>query len=257
MKLLAPLRGAAYLWRGFKLITQDGLRRYVIVPLIINIVLFGGALWYGADKFGSFIDGLLPAWLDWLRWLLWPLFAAAVLIAAFYTFAIVANFISAPFNSLLAAQVERRLTAGKPSAETPFSIIESLAHEVKKILFLLGWAVPLAVMFLIPGVNLLAPFAWLLFSAWMLALEYCDYPMGNHGISFQEQRRLLRRRGFLNLGFGAATLFVTSVPLLNLVAIPAAVAGATALWIENMRGERGDRPRGDRPSSNPTRATDR
>ena len=236
MKLLAPLRGAAYLGRGFKLITQDGLRRYVIAPLIINSTLFGAAIWYGADKFEALINSLLPAWLDWLQWLLWPLFAATVLIAAFYTFTIIANFIAAPFNSLLAAEVERRLMPmhlATPQAQ--FSIFESLAHEVKKLLFLLGWSLPLALLFLVPGLNLLAPIVWLLFSAWMLVLEYCDYPMGNHGIPFNEQRRLIRRQGFLNLGFGAATLVATSIPILNFFTLPAAVAGATALWVENMR----------------------
>ena len=241
MNLLAPLHGAAYLWRGFKLITQNGLRRYVIMPLMINMVLFGGAIWYGADEFASFIDGLLPAWLDWLQWLLWPLFAAAVLIASFYTFTLIANFIASPFNSLLAARLEQRLAATQVTAmANQFSMLESLAHEMKKFLFLVGWAIPLAVLFLIPGLNLLAPFAWLLFSAWMLTLEYCDYPMGNHGIPFRDQRRLLRKHGLLNLGFGTATLVATSIPIVNLFAMPAAVAGATALWLENMREHRED-----------------
>ena len=175
----------------------------------------------------------MPTWLDWLEWLLWPLFAVTVLIAAFYTFTLIANFISSPFNSLLAARVEQRLCTAVP--QSAFSILESLLHEVKKFLFLLGWAVPLGVLFLIPGLNLLAPFAWLLFSAWMLVLEYCDYPMANHGIPFREQRRRLRGRTFLNLGFGGATLVVTSIPIVNLFAMPAAVAGATVLWVENMR----------------------
>ena len=238
MSLLAPLRGGAYLWRGFKLITQSDLRRYVIAPLIINITLFGGVIWYGADKFKGFIDGLLPSWLDWLQWLLWPVFAITVLVAVFYTFTIIANFISSPFNSLLAAQVERRLTSkGVAVSHAQFSTLASLAHEVKKSLFMVGWAAPLAILFLIPGLNLLAPFAWLLFSAWMLSLEYCDYPMGNHGIPFREQRRLLHRQIFLNLGFGAATLAATSLPIVNLFTMPAAVAGATALWVENMRDD--------------------
>ena len=238
MNLLAPVKGACYLWRGFKLITQAGLRRYVAIPLIINITLFGALIWYGTDKFDAFINQLLPTSLDWLQWLLWPLFAITVLIAAFYTFTIIANFISAPFNDVLSAQVERRLAMNKAAApEGAFSIIESLKQEVKKLLFLLGWAVPLGILFLIPGLNLLAPFVWLLFSAWMLALEYCDYPMGNHGIPFREQRRLLRERSFLSLGFGTATLFATAIPLVNLFAIPAAVAGATALWVGEYAGK--------------------
>jgi CysZ protein len=231
MTLPAPLRGAAYLWRGFKLITQAGLRRYVIVPLTINVVLFGALIWYGVDKFAGYIDSLLPDWLAWLHWLLWPLFAITLLVAAFYTFTLVANLISAPFNSLLAARVEQRLITQRTS-EQSFSILESFTHEVKKLGFLVGWAIPLGVLFLIPGLNLLAPFAWLLFSAWMLALEYCDYPMGNHGIAFSAQRRLLRGKAFMSVGFGAATLVATSIPIVNLFTLPAAVAGATLLWVE-------------------------
>ncbi len=243
MTLLAPVtdtgKGAGYLWRGFRLITQRSLRRYVVLPLTINIALFGALIWYGADRFSAFIDGLLPSWLEWLHWLLWPLFAITVLIAAFYTFTLVANLISAPFNALLAAQVERLLATNKSNGESgpSFTIVQSLVHEVKKFLFLLGWALPLGVLFLIPGLNLLAPFAWLLFSAWMLAVEYCDYAMANHGIPFAEQRRLLRKKPFLNLGFGGATLFATGIPLLNLFAIPAAVAGATLLWVEEYAGK--------------------
>jgi CysZ protein len=231
MTLPAPVRGAAYVWRGFKLITQSSLRRFVIVPLTINFALFGTLIWYGVDKFDGFINSLLPARLAWLHWLLWPLFAIAVLIATFYTFTLVANLISAPFNSLLAAKVEQRLTHRRPPDQS-FAIFESLAHEVKKLAFLLGWAVPLGMLFLIPGLNLLAPIAWLLFSAWMLALEYCDYPMGNHGIAFSEQRRLLREKGFMNFGFGVAALLATAIPVVNLFTPPAAVAGATLLWVE-------------------------
>lgn len=234
MNPLAPLQGAAYLGRGFWLIRQAGLRRYVAGPLAVNITLFVGLIWYGADKFGDLIDQLLPPSLEWLHWLLWPLFALTILIASFYTFTLVANLIAAPFNGLLAAQVERRLrTAPSATPAVEFTVLESFAHEAKKLLFLLGWAIPLGILFLIPGLNLIAPLAWLAFSAWMLALEYCDYPMGNHGIPFAEQRRLLRKKTFLNLGFGLATLLATSIPLLNLFTLPAAVAGATALWLDH------------------------
>lgn len=235
MSLFAPFKGAAYLGRGFSLITQSGLRRYVAIPLIINVLLFGGLIWFGADQFSHLIDSLLPQWLDWLHWLLWPLFALAILVAAFYTFAIVANFIASPFNSILSTRVELLLNSGQTAQPAKgMGVIESLTHEIKKLIFMLGWAIPLGVLFLIPGVNLIAPFAWLAFSAWMLSLEYCDYPMANHGIDFAEQRRLLRGKRFLSLGFGSAVLLVSSIPIVNLIALPAAVAGATALWREQL-----------------------
>jgi CysZ protein len=81
-----PIIGAGYLLRGLKLITQSGIRRYVVLPLAINTLLFALLIWYGASRFNSFIDWLLPAWLEWLEWLLWPLFAVSALLILFCTF---------------------------------------------------------------------------------------------------------------------------------------------------------------------------
>ena len=79
---------------------------------------------------------------------------------------------------------------------------------------------------------------WLLFSAWMLALEYLDYPLSNHGRLFPHYRGALRQRRWLALGFGGAVLLLTLVPLLNFIVMPAAVAGATALAVkENLLQE--------------------
>jgi CysZ protein len=78
----------------------------------------------------------------------------------------------------------------------------------------------------------LAPIAWLVFGAWMLSLEYFDYPLGNHGLTFGEARALIRRRPGAALGFGGVIMALTAIPVVNLVAMPAAVAGAAALYVE-------------------------
>ena len=82
-----------------------------------------------------------------------------------------------------------------------------------------------------PGINVIAPVLWVLFSAWMLALEYADYPLGQRGLTFREQRRLLRRHWPLTLGFGGMTLLLTLIPVLNFLVMPAAVIGATLMWV--------------------------
>jgi len=43
------------------------------------------------------------------------------------------------------------------------------------------------------------------------------------------------------MGFGGAAAVVQSIPLLNLLAMPASVAGATALWVDQI----------DSPSAHP------
>ena len=237
-----PLNGALYLARGLKLVFHPGIRRYVIMPLAINIAVFALLIGAGAAWFNSFVSSLqpsLPGWLDWLVWPLWVVFILAILLVLFFTFSLLANLIAAPFNGLLAEAVERQLRGEESLPETS---LWQLLRETPAILFsqlikmgyAVLWAIPLLILFIIPGINIIAPFLWLAFGAWMLALEYLDYPMGNHGLLFPQQRRRAREQRLLVLGFGAATTGLTMIPVLNFLVMPVAVAGATALWVERL-----------------------
>ena len=104
---------------------------------------------------------------------------------------------------------------------------------MRKFGYFLAWAVPLLVLFLIPVVNLFAPVVWFIFMSWMLALEYRAYPMENHELNFAQTRLQLRRRRLMGLGFGMAVLLATLLPVVNFLVMPAAVAGATLLWVDN------------------------
>jgi CysZ protein len=161
----------------------------------------------------------------------------------FYGFSILTNLLAAPFNGMLAEAVEQQLT-GQPIETGGWralarDIIPSLYSELRKLLYFALRAVPLGLLFLIPGINVAAPFLWALFSAWMLTIEYMDYPMANHLLHFARQRQLLRGRRLLAYGFGGGTLLLTLIPFVNFIAMPAAVAGATALWVGEFRAVHG------------------
>ncbi len=237
-----PVTGATYFLRGMSLITRKGVKRYVIIPLLINVVLFGFAIYFGWGQLAIFIawlEGLLPGWLDWLTWLLIPLFVVAALLIIFFAFALLGNVIAAPFNGLLAEAVEKNLTGRAPDSggglgKLAKDAAASIASELRKLTYFAVRALPLLILFLIPIVNIAAPFLWFLFSAWMLAVEYADYPMGNHGLTFPRQRKILGRRRLLSLGFGSIMALVLLVPGLNFLVIPAGVAGATAMWVDQL-----------------------
>ena len=229
--------GAGYVLTGLRWLPKAGLRGFVAIPLLINTVLFGVGIWWSAgqfERFDQYVQGLLPTWLAWLHWLLWPLFILTALVVLVYTFTVVANLIAAPFNGLLAERVERLATPGAPRPATPLNwkdLALSPLTEVRKLLYFIGWAIPLLLLSFVPVVNAIAPLLWALFSAWMLALEYADYPLGNRGLNFREQRRFLRRHWPLTLGFGGMTLLLTLIPILNFLVMPAAVIGATLMWV--------------------------
>ncbi|MBE2293705.1 MAG: sulfate transporter CysZ [Phycisphaerales bacterium] len=235
----SPIHGARYVLTGLRWLPKRGLRSFVVIPLLINILLFGIGIWWSAgqlDRLDQTVVSWLPSWLVWLHWLLWPLFILTVLVVVFYTFSVVANVIAAPFNGLLAEQVERMANpAGVPPFRARVSWKElalSPLAELNKLLYFIGWAIPLLVLSFIPVINVAAPVLWVLFGAWMLALEYSDYPLGNRGLSFRDQRRLLRKRWPLTLSFGGMTLLLTLIPVLNFLVIPAAVIGATLMWVQ-------------------------
>ncbi len=237
------IKGAKYALAGFGLMTQKGVRRYVAIPLIVNTLTFAAVIWYTYSRANEGIEQLitwLPSWLEWLSWLVWLLFAVLIMILVFYTFTLIANLIGAPFNGLLAEKLEKKLTGSSPPSsgrvlETLVAIKNALVSEVVKFAYLLSRVIPLFILSFVPGINVFAPLLWLSFGTWMLALEYMDYPMGNHGIIFAEQRRQLKQHRALLLGFGSIIMLMTIVPVLNFLAMPVAVAGATKLWVEELR----------------------
>ena len=231
------LKGFGECFSGFSLIFLPGIRRFVIIPLTINIGLFTAAIYLLSQQMNQWIESLLPSWLSWLEWLIWPLFALTTLLFVFYSFSLIANLIAAPFNSLLAARIENHLY-DKPieyiSNENFWKLtLRSVASEIHKIIYFIKWLIPLIILTLIPGVNLIAPLAWFIFTAWSFSLEYMDYPLSNHGLLFKEVRMYNRLQRMRALGLGSGIFIITSIPILNFLAMPVAVAGATKLTIQN------------------------
>jgi CysZ protein len=231
------ITGFNYMLSGFSLIKKPRLRRFVAIPLAINILLFAGLVWFAfrwIEKSSTFFMSKLPGWLDWLNYLIWPLFIALSLLIIFYGFSIIANLIAAPFNGLLAEAVENHLRNEPLTGswqQVLRDVLPAIWSEIRKLLYFLLRAIPLGLLFLIPVINIAAPFLWGAFSVWMLAIQYADYPMANHQLFFKEQRRRLAGRRMLALGFGSGVLLFTLIPVLNFAVMPAAVAGATAMWV--------------------------
>ena len=239
------IAGLQYPLRGLAWLPRSGIRRYVMVPLLVNLLLFSLAIKLGLQQLAAldqWLQSYLPNWLSWLTGLLWPLFWLSIGLVGFYTFSLVANFIAAPFNSLLAEKVEDLHSFNSvrpPSRPLWQELALSPLNEARKLGYFILRALPLLLLFFIPGLNLMAPFIWGAFGAWLLAQQYMDYPLANHGLDFPQQRQLLRRQRGLCLSFGAGCLVLTLIPVVNFVAMPAAVIGATLLWRERMAESRG------------------
>lgn len=246
--LLAEISvGVQALARALRLLKSPGVRRYVIVPLLINLLLFGALIWYGFSLFEPFVAWLMsfvPSFLDFIEWLIWLFFGLLAAITVFFAFTPVANIIAAPFNALMSEKIEIQLTGKAPSSEISFMqmAVDAMGSQLRKLFYIALWAMGLFLVSLIPVVNLVAPLLWVIFGSWLLSLEYFDYPMGNHDLVFAEQKRQLKQRRGIALGFGGGVMVMTSIPVVNFFAMPVAVAGATLLWVERFQQEDSTEP---------------
>ncbi|MBT8506547.1 hypothetical protein B1F79_03030 [Coxiella-like endosymbiont of Rhipicephalus sanguineus] len=68
---------------------------------------------------------------DGLNWLLWILFAISFFIIVVYTFTLVGNIISAPFNGFLAEKIEKLETEKDPESSGE-SILKDIPLALKR-----------------------------------------------------------------------------------------------------------------------------
>ena len=236
-----PLSGPQYLKLGFSLLREPGIRLFVILPILVNVLIFGTLSYLTLDKLGQWIGQVmarLPQWLSFLEWLLWPLAVILVLVIVMYVFSTVANLIAAPFNGLLSEKVEEMLTgeevAGRETIlQAIASFPRSIGRECHKLLYYLGFAIVTLIASFV--ISPLSPLLWFAMNAWMMAIEYLDYPMDNRGMAFSESRRRTGSQRATSFSFGALVMVGTMIPLLNLIIMPAAVCGGTLMWVERLK----------------------
>jgi len=221
-----PLFALSCLLQGVKMLSHPQLRKYLLIPLIINVVLYSGAFVLGYHSVLALIHDFIPDWLSWLNWILWPLFFISFLIIGFFTFTLFANLIAAPYYSVLSAKVLQIITDQDMPIEEQ-SWLKVFVGELKRLSYLLLRILPLLLLFLIPVVNLVAPILWAIFAAWGIAMEFMAYPLESRGLTFPAQKQFLQKNRLGALSFGGVTSVCLALPLVNLFIGQAAVIGAT------------------------------
>jgi CysZ protein len=231
-----------YILDGLKLINKPGIRQYVVIPLLINIVLFCSLLLISSHYFHAFdawFANYLPSWLHWLASLLWIAFFLLFVTFFIYTFTLIGNLVSAPFNSLLAEKVELHLTGKTTDSRQTLEALRDLPHTLMRQLRIIGYylsrAALLLILFCIPFLQPLAAALWFMFNAWFMTLQYLEYPADNQRVALSDVHTAMKKHRTASLGFGFGILVFSMIPGFNFFVMPAAVAGATKAWIEMYR----------------------
>ncbi len=116
--------------------------------------------------------------------------------------------------------------------------VRTLQRELVKLWYFISRSLlvffSLFVLAFIPILNFLVPFLAVSWGAWVMTLQYVDYPADNNHISFNELRRQIKNKRYSTLGFGGVILIGSMVPIINIVIMPIAVAGGTLFWVNEL-----------------------
>lgn len=236
--------GASYFFQGFELIRTKGIKRFVLVPLIINLVLFSTAFYFLLDyiQFSvNYVVNLIPDWLGWLKdallYILWPIAIISVLLVFALIFGTLANWIAAPFNGLLSEKVERYLSQQSLGDEGLLDVVKDIPRTLGREVSKLGYFIPRAVGFLLLFFLLpvIGQVLWFLFTAWMMAIQYVDYPFDNRKSAFVSTRDALRQDKSKAFSFGIMVNVFSFIPVVNFVVMPVAICGATAMYLDHFK----------------------
>lgn len=235
--------GAGYVIRGAKMLTHKKLRLFVIVPLLINIIIFGSLIGIGYGYLNSKIGAVIawiPDWLSFLEWIIWPLVVIVFSLVTGYLFTALALLIASPFNALLAEKAEEIIT-GRPVDSLEglvpalMAVPRGVVRELLKILYYLPMLVFVLILTFVPVINTISPVLWFVLGAWMMSLQFVDYPMDNHQLSFADVKEAVRSRRLSSMGFGGVVALFASIPIVNFFVVPSAVVGATLFWCEQLQ----------------------
>lgn len=238
------LYGAGLVLEGLRLLAGPGLRPYLVLPIAIGSLALSIVFTLGATLgksllhwLGPELDSGLPMF-DWLwHWLWWPSLAIGLVGLTAYVAALAALLIGAPFNVLLADKVEYALTDKRETRAKrivlPRTARIAWRDQCKRVAIASVWLLPAWLLsLLIPVAGVVA---WLALASWNLGLQYVRQQMRHEGSAIREVRARLRRHRAMTFGFGATTFALTLTPILNLVAMPAAVVGATLMWLREFK----------------------
>lgn len=236
------LSGAGYFFKGFELIKQKGIRRFVFIPLSINVILFSVAFYFMYSQLEHYIASLitwLPTWLNWLSVVIWPLAILTILVIFSFLFSTLANWLAAPFNGLLSEKIEAMLSGQTAPQGSSLDVVKDIPRTLSREWQKLRYYLPRAIGFFIIMwcLPVIGQIIWFLFVAWMMAVQYKDYPFDNHKIHFSVMKQVLKKHQRLSYSFGVTVAIFSMIPIVNLIVMPVAICGASAIWVDHYQKE--------------------
>ena len=233
-------KGVAAPFQALPLLFKPRIRTYAFLPLCLTIFVLTSGAYFLSSTIDATLSSMAPNWSGWINSMIsWALSALISMWASLFLLGLI-NILSCPFNSLLSSKVLIYLSGPSEQAykQTPIFVeihesFGALAAEVKKVVYYVKFASIILLLSIIPGVNVFGPLLWVIFGAWMLTIEYLDYPLSNEQIVFPESLKTMACQKATCLGFGLSITLIALIPIVNWLTVAIGVVGATVLYRNN------------------------
>lgn len=150
-----------------------------------------------------------------------------------WTFVLCLGIVSAPFNDMISARIEKKMTGGTPEANRQatlgavFSRLgKTLKNELKKIAVIMLITIFATVLNFFPVFYPLA----IVLLALLMSSQYLDYTWSRHGLSAGECFKDMLTNFPSNLVSGLMFLILIAVPFINALVPAIATSYYTVLW---------------------------
>jgi len=234
------LSGVAFLGRGLGFwLTRPALMLVGAIPALIVALVYGAGLVVlavnspGIAEWATpFADGWDEPWRSTVRVSAALALVAAGVLLVVFTFTAITLAVGDPFYEKIWRATEEGLGDAPPEPQGGFwrLLWRGLGAGLRILALTVVIGLGLFVVGLVPLVGpVLSPVLAAFFGGWVLALELTGFAFDARGGSLRDRRRMLGARRARTLGFGAAAYLVFLIPLGAVVAMPAAVVGATLL----------------------------
>ncbi|GII64973.1 membrane protein [Sphaerisporangium krabiense] len=237
--------GVRYVLRGLGWVARNPRQwLFGLIPALLALVLYIVALvllgTYAGDLAAwatPFADGWNSGLRQTVRVLLGVVIFALGLVLSVLTFTAATLAIGEPFYEKLSERVEQDLGGLEAVPEVPLwrSIPRSLRDSVITLGYALMFTIPLFVLGFVPVVGqTVVPVLAAAVSGFFLTVELTALAMERRGLARKQRFAVLRGDKAPALGFGVLLFLMFLVPFGAVVAMPAAVAGATIMVRERL-----------------------
>lgn len=230
------IEGMRYVLRGLSLLKTPGLKRFILMPILFNLMLFVGLfylIYHYLLPYAYYYLDKLPSWLSILSGVFFVIFIICFFLFFVLMFHIVFNLIASPFNSLLAEKVQKIMyQQAIPEQSLWLMTKRTLKRQAQFLAYFLPRFTGMVVLFFVPLIQPVYPFLWFAFSAWMLSVQYQDFVYDNNLFDFSLMRQHIARHKMHALGFGTLINLACAIPIINILIMPAAVIGSVLMYHE-------------------------